>query len=103
MQGHEFIINGKPDLELTSVTLWFALTYLYSINCNPNEKRYQFAPTYQTRISKIKNCSQNKLYSWVQYALQGQLKQSTNSGGVSIKEQQLFAQQLLALPHIKVM
>lgn len=101
MKGHEFIINGYVDKELTSATLWFALTYLYSVNINSDEKRYQLASTYQTRISKIKNCSSSQLRSWAQYALSRQLKLSTNSGGVSINEQQSFARQLLALSFIK--
>ena len=103
MQGHEFIINGKRDIELTSVALWFALTYLFAVNIDSNEKRYMLVQNYPNRISTIKNCPEYQLRSWAQYALHRQLKQSTNSGGVSIKEQQSFARQLHALSYIKTM
>ena len=103
MARHPYYINGVADEQLTTAGLWFALTYLYAVNIDPKENRYLFAPTYQNRISAIRNCPECQLRSWAQYALQRQLKQSTNSGGVSIKEQQLFAQQLLALPYIKVL
>ena len=102
MGRHPYFINGIADDQLTTVGLWFALTYLYAVNIDPKEDRYLNAPTYQSRISTIKNCPQAQLRSWLQYALHRQLKPSTNSGNVSIKEQKSFAQQLLALSFIKV-
>jgi len=88
-----FKINGNDDRELTSIGLWFALTYLYSKHIDPSEQRYKKVKNWKTRENIIKNCSRDQIKSWVYYTPFPD-KNYKNIGEVSRVEQRAFAKAL---------
>lgn len=96
-----YIINGKEDKDLTSVGLWFVLTYLYSCNFDSNEQRFLKVSTYNSRIKRIQGCSQKQVKAWVEYAITNLAKNTPNVGGVSLNEQISFAKKLINLSNLK--
>lgn len=94
MKRHNFIINGKEDVELRRAGMWFVLTYLYSKNIDPKETRHTLARNIGGRIAAIRRASQGQIKSWLEYALTKLSNDSSNSGNVSLLEQKNFATQL---------
>ena len=87
-------INGHNDYELTSVGLWFAITFLYACNINTKEKRYKNVSKYLRRIDIIKKCSLYQVESWIDYAHNELRKGTKNLGNVSLLEQKHMARDL---------
>ena len=81
--------------------MWFALSYLYSVNIDSTETRYTTAGNYNTRISAIKRASESQIRAWLRYAL-NELKRNTKNGGkVTLSEQKTFAKEHYKLKTIK--
>ena len=77
MSRNCYIINGKEDDELTTAGLWYALSYLYSKNIDPSEKRFEFANNQEERIRAIQSASQRQIKYWLDYAIHD-LKKKNN-------------------------
>ena len=83
--------------ELSRIGLWFAICYLFSKYCNASEQRFKMRRDYE-RYTKLTDDiilrDANVLKAWLSYACFELSKQSTNSTGITIKEQQHMAVQI---------
>ena len=102
MSRNTYIIKGKTDENLTTAGLWFALSYLYSVNIDSSEDSYTKCGEQDVRIGAIQNSSKEQVLSWIYYAINFLERDADNSGNLSLEKQKQFANELSYLRNIEV-